>query len=506
MRKIGKALSFAVCCALLLFCSGAGASARANAAESGCRIAVADSLSGDEDAKKMRLQIGEDIAELAKRNLPAAGQVNVRIVEGKTSFDESGELQCSIADFESRAYRPFLVEAYCGVREPWIGYGISGYVFGEETDAGFLKTWYQNPENMGTLRLFGLRFWPDWVTEEEGKAARQTAVSLAAMLTEGGSFDWIYEPVTDLARQEWLDSIGADAVYEDEYAGYLDGYRFDTGEGYLIRISDDQNVYTFYDVLQDVQTAEEAETFLYRERFWKERIYKTLQEEGGAAFDGAILGKDNIPRIEYVLKDDVGSRSMTYGSRDKIVLNRSAFGHLGYWINCILKPKGTHWNQGALVMYFNMVFAEDDYVGDAVKDFARTGAFFSDPAAEDRAADEAVFEYMETLLAQGNRSLNRAFVDACSAAQLFDGLELNASFDTAYREMDSNEGKKVWPGDELTRAQAVSFFAWLTDRYTMEKTLQLCAAKEPDYQMIFGTSCEELKNGWMEWLSSAVEA
>ncbi len=468
--------------------------------EPGCRIETADSLSENADAQKLHGQLEEDIARLKEAGIPAVAELSISIVEGKTAICDDGSLECSVADLTGKAYRPFLVEAWCGVREPWIGYGVSGYIFGEKVDEAFLFSWYRDTGNMGTLRLSGIRFFPEWVTAEEGKAARQTAVSLASMLIEESGFSWIGSPVVDSAKQRWLSSIGVDTVYEDAYTGYLDGYRFDATGDYLIRISDDAASYTFYDPVGGAKNAEEIETFLYRERCGKEKIYRYLREEGGAAFAEVIRKEENIPFIRYTLRKDGESR--LYGDREKIALNGSVFGHLGYWLHSIKKTKGVHWYHGALVTYINMIYAEDDYCGDSIQQLWETGSFFSDDADTGAEADEAVHRNMEAYLSQREISVNRAMVDACAAVSLFEQVPLNQRMDATYIEMYRLKEKDVRSGDELTLIRATSFFAWLTDEYTLEKSLQLCSAKAPDYEKLFGDSYDALKARWQDSLKT----
>ena len=64
---------------------------------------------------------------------------------------------------------------------------------------------------------------------------------------------------------------------------------------------------------------------------------------------------------------------------------------------------------------------------------------------------------------------------------LFEQLPVTDVMDRTYREQYAIPDRELRPGDELTRIQSASFFAWLTDNYTLEKSLELCQAGEPDF-------------------------
>lgn len=500
MKGIIRSFGMGVAMLLVLLCAEMRVSAGSTVAGGDVEIVVQSSLSEKADADDMKEQLEDDISRLRESGVPLSSNFTIYIGEGKTAFRDDGNLDCALSDMKNKSYRPFLTGAYCGVREPWIAYGISGCIFEEKTDKKFLASWYRNTENMDTLRLSGIRFFPEWVTEEEGKAVRQTAVSLASMLIGESGYDWINKPVDDSVKQRWLSSVGVRKNYEDKYAGYLDGYQFEAGEGYLVKISDSASGYTFYDHVDGAKTAEEVETFLYRERYGKEKIYNYLQEEGGSAFEEVIRKKEKIPFIRYTLRNDEESVSKVYGSRDQIALNNSVFGHLGHWLNSVKKTNGSRWSHGAFTTYINMIYAEDDYFGDNVQKFLQTGNFFSNDLDKSGTTDEAVSNYMEKYLAGGDISINRAMVDACAAAELFDKMPLNRGMDVTYQEMYRLKDEEMREGDELTLVQAASFFAWLTDHYSLEKTLQLCISEEPDYADIFHASYDELKMKWQESL------
>lgn len=284
--------------------------------------------------------------------------------------------------------------------------------------------------------------------------------------------------------------------YDENDDEYRSGYEYEISDDYLLKIVGEDADYTFYDFPVGVETAEELANFLFREQYYKEKIYNYLEEEGGETFESVIRQKEKIPFMHYTFRNDEESVSKLY-SRDKIALNNSVDKHLAYWLMSIKKTEGEYWSHDAFVMYINMIYAENDYWGDIIGEFLETGHFTS---AEENETDKAILNYAKTYMEDEAVSPNRAVADACAAVQLFEQLSVTEVMDRTYIEQYAIREAELRPGDELTRIQSTSFFAWLTDHYTLEKSLQLCKAEEPDFEKIFGDSYDTLKERWQESL------
>ena len=126
----------------------------------------------------------------------------------------------------------------------------------------------------------------------------------------------------------------------------------------------------------------------------------------------AIRRKEKIPFMHYTIRNDEERRSMLYDSRDKIALNNSVDKHLAYWLMSIKKTSGKYWSHDAFVMYINMIYAENDYWGDAIGAFLETGHFIS---KEENETDRAILNYAKAYMEDETISANRAVADACAA-------------------------------------------------------------------------------------------
>lgn len=150
----------------------------------------------------------------------------------------------------------------------WISYALSHEE--EKIDIKRLKDYYADVENQATLSLFGARFFPEIVGEEQTKIVEDTAIALwqFAKQQNGQIIENLLVPQEEYASQYctlvngWLKSLGLTAAYENSYeTGYLIRF-YEQAEEVIICL---QNIEIhcpdyYYDIY--VENIDELEAFL----------------------------------------------------------------------------------------------------------------------------------------------------------------------------------------------------------------------------------------------------
>ncbi len=454
------------------------------------------------DREEVCARVEADIVRLKPLGDLAETDLCIAIKE-KTDvpYVENGTLVCTAGDLESGRYRPALVQVLLGIEEPWLYYGISGYFFGDTIEESLLREWYAHGEDMGILRLFGLRFFPEWVTPKEWEIARQTAISLVRWMTEVKREDVRTTPMTDARKQEWLTWLGVDKIYTDPYAGWLDGYRFERSEDFLVQILGEDASYCIYDFVKYGESAQDIETFLYRERHGKEQIYQYLEKEGGRAAGEVFRDREKLPYVRYLIRgEDAGSNKVS--KTKQITLCGCLHGHLFAWEVLAKKQHDVHWANDALLLYLDSVYVQEDYAWEHFREFWENGVLYPGRPEKFAGTDQVILEYAHAYLERNPEvSLNRSMVDAMAAAGVLENRKIGGIFGATYLERHGLSAEQAWPGDTMNRMEAASFYAWLVDSYSLEKTLSLNDIACPDYEEIFGNSYVALVKEWKAYLA-----
>ncbi len=471
---------------------------------SGVRIQITDTDQSGFDQKEACGRVEKDIVRIRQFGETEKTALSVSVREDvSVPYVANDTLVCTAADLKDGRYRPALVQALLETEEPWLYYGISGYVFGDAADEAMLREWYADGEDMGILGLFGLRFFPEWVTQREWEAARQTAISLVRWMTEVKKQDVRTAPLTDGLKQEWLSWLGVDRTYTDPYAGWLEGYRFERSDDFLVRILGEDASYCFYDFVKFGENAQDVETFLYRERYGKEQIYRYLEDEGGDTAGGVFRDRDKLPYIRYSIRGKDAGSNKVYQTKE-IALCGCLHGHLFAWEVLAKKQHNVHWANDALLLYLDSIYAQEDYAQDHFREFWENGVLYPDRPETFAETDKIILDYARSYLEQNrNLSLNRAMVDAMAAAGVLENRKIGGAFGASYIERHDLSEKDAWQGDTLNRMEGASFYAWLVDTFSLEKALLLNDITRPDYEKIFGSSFEALAEEWKAYLANS---
>ncbi|MDD3970821.1 MAG: hypothetical protein PHY13_01225 [Clostridia bacterium] len=166
-----------------------------------------------------------------------------------------------------------IVEAMSSIDDHWLLHGITGSVLEITIDQNQLQTYYSNPDNLNTLDFFGMRFMYEF-NGEESAYAKHTAIALYKYIKDKNGFNSIvsFNPqiqikVTKDMKNEWLESIGVNNIYDSMYDGLFNGYRFNKKGDFDITIISSFAEYNI--VMQEderflLSSIDNVELFLYK--------------------------------------------------------------------------------------------------------------------------------------------------------------------------------------------------------------------------------------------------
>lgn len=123
---------------------------------------------------------------------------------------------CTLSDLDKGNYKPYLMQAFYNLKQPWTAFGITQNISSKGVDSTDLKKHYSVKENLVDLTLFGGCFLKDISREEDYKVAVSTSSQLVDYLVKNKKTDqMIKETIGKKEKQDWLTSIGVKEKYSE---------------------------------------------------------------------------------------------------------------------------------------------------------------------------------------------------------------------------------------------------------------------------------------------------
>jgi len=380
----------------------------------------------------------------------------------------------------------------------WLQEAIILSAAGVEPDIDMLVDFYESADDFSMLRLFPTRFCKTLCSTEELMISTHTALSLANFILQKESKEALFEYITDQTRTDWLNYIGVQREYSDPYDGFLDAF---TIKGLNPMIAEAHNAtfnFRTYSVPHSpplgFDTASRMETFLYREMHGIEYISEWLNANAGE-------------KLSFVKTPDMvtyqNGEHIRHGAaypKSQLIHLANTIGHLHEYIHIILyTPYG--WLNEGLAVYLSEIVYPSHYRRILFEEYGLR-VFLSDESIRKYESLIRDTYYMYTGNELSYPPDMRALIDTFSLILLFDDddwLREYFIFRPIYILDRLNlNGNNI--GNEMSRYEAASFVAYLTDVYSFEKLLQL-AEPWAVFESVFGKNYEELRSDWIKSLS-----
>ena len=415
---------------------------------------------------------------------------------------------------DSRTFAEDLLGATAGISEYWIRSGLVSLALGEQPDQAKLQNWYSNTDDLDMAGLFIARFMEDWATEEEREIARMSAASLAqyALEVERIQPDKLEELVNNDVRTRWLQSLGVDRTVTYPYDGLFTGFLYSQKSDCQLFVKTDSMDFC----LNRIPTQEyfdevsDAEFLIYDAYYGRKALVEYILSEAPSVQQ--LMNPDETITIEVKeLEDRLG-----YTSGNKITINRSSvyydplheIVHTFDWnasLNSVWMVEGFAEYLGTLLPIYpqtaqRCIFEDlSGWVNEVGKSLAPGTSYwyFLDP--------EQLEAAKQWYLAQGGRMETEEVVDP----RLFTDA---VAFVTIYR--DAHDGARGLPigkkykilvpgldlkgqeGLELSYTSAASFIAWMCDKYSLNRVLDVYV-NHAENGLLDGKSYSELKSEWI---------
>ncbi|MCL1820952.1 MAG: hypothetical protein FWG36_09910 [Oscillospiraceae bacterium] len=412
-------------------------------------------------------------------------------------------------DYET-IFNSLLEDSRLSSSEKWLATAVNQNALGGEPNVDMLANYYQTADNLNLLRLFDTRFAEQLNTDDELNIATHTAQSIARHIIDTKGADALFNPLSDIDRNVWLQSIGVEREYADPYGGYLD--RYSVTDFNPLKITSNEAFYTIEPFSFDrvpafeFDTAERIELFLYREAFGKEYIMNWLRENSAEGFSVVIP-----PVVQLQYRTDKDALTSKVGKRT-ITLNRTA-DHLHEYVHTILPlTLGVlAWNNEGFAEYLAEFITPFSYKKEfyeiLYKEYSLGDIFFFEE--QSKAADALIRE--RYIRYTGNNDIvpldMRSLYDAVSSVMTSDvGDFLREDcillLKPIIQILNLQRPEAIAdPGNKLSYLEAASFIAYLCDTYSLETTIQIARKENPDMLAVFGKDYNTLLGDWIEFLN-----
>ncbi len=415
---------------------------------------------------------------------------------------------------DSRTFAEDLLGATAGISEYWIRSGLVSLALGEQPDQAKLQNWYLNTDDLDMAGLFIARFMEDWATEEEREIARMSAASLVqyALEVEKIQPDKLEEQVNNDVRTRWLQSLGVDRTVTYPYDGLFTGFLYSQKSDCQLFVKTDSMDFC----LNRIPTQEyfdevsDTEFLIYHAYYGRQALVEYILSEAPSI--SHLMNADEAITIEVKeLEDQLG-----YTIGNTITINRSSV----YYDPLHEIVHTFDWNAALNSIWMVEGFAE--YLGTLLPIYPQTAqrCIFEDLSGRVNEVGKSLApgtsywyfldpEQLEAAkqwyLAQGGRMETEEVVDP----RLFTDA---VAFATIYR--DAHDGARGLPigkkykiivpgldlkgqeGLELSYTSAASFIAWMCDKYSLDRVLDVYVNHAED-GLLDGKSYSELKSEWI---------
>ena len=396
-------------------------------------------------------------------------------------------------------YTAMLTDERLASADHWVQEAVLQGAADARPDFSVLTAFYESADDLAMLRLFPTRFCDSMNTDDELAIAAQTAHSLANFILQNMGVKALFEPVTDEVKTEWLHSIGVMREYTDPYEGYLDALIV-TGLNPLVAEYENATftLYAYADPYSPAlgfDTAARIESFLFREMHGIEYINGWLAENAGSNYNLVVIPN----QVKYLNGADI-----RYGYADRrrqTVYHANTIGHLHEYIHIILS-RYPGWRSEGFAVYLSEIVYPYHYRRILFEEYG-LGVYLGDDSIEKYGAfiREQYARYSGGVLEYPHDM--RALIDTFALALLSDEDDGHLSdyfiFMPIYK-LDnlSLTGDDI--GNEMSRYEAASFIAFLSDVYSFETTLRMVETWV-SLESIFGKSYDELRSDWIAWLN-----
>lgn len=482
-------------------------------------ITIADNLVEPVQPQELIDQLTSRFLSLSESSPVPLSQPATVIILSTPSLGEcysAGNLVFVAPDgLDSRSFAEDLVGATAGINEYWIRSGLISLALGEQPDPAKLQSWYLTTDDLDMTGLFIARFMEEWATEEEHEIARMSAASLVQYALEEEKIqpDKLEEQVNNDVRTRWLQSLGVDRTVTYPYDGLFTGFLYSHKKGCQLFIKADKMNFC----LNRIPTQEyfdevsEAEFLIFNAYYGRKALVDYIHSEAPSVRH--LTNPEETITIQVTeLYDRLG-----YISGNTVTINRSSvyFDPLHEIVHTF------DWNQG---FSFNTTWLGEgfaEYLGKLLPIYPQTAkrCIFEDLSGRVNEIgkspepgtsfwyflDPEQFEAAKQwYLAQGGRMETeevvdpRLFTDAFSFATIYRdangarGIPIGKKYEALNPSFDS-EGQE---GLELSYTSAASFLAWMCDKYSLDRVLDVYV-NHAENGLLDGKSYNELKSEWI---------
>jgi len=481
-------------------------------------IIIADNLIEPVEPQVLADQVISHFLSLSESSPVALNQPTTVTVLSTPNVGEcysTGNLVFVAPDsLDSRTFAEELVGATAGISEYWIRSGLVSLALGEQPDQAKLQNWYLNTDDLDMAGLFIARFMEDWATEEEREIARMSAASLVqyALEVEKIQPDKLEEQVNNDVRTRWLQSLGVDRTVTYPYDGLFTGFLYSQKSNCQLFVKTDSMDFC----LNRIPTQEyfdevsDAEFLIYHAYYGRQALVEYILSEAPSI--SHLMNPDETITIEVKeLEDRLG-----YTIGNTITINRSSV----YYDPLDMIVHTFDWNERLSnnQVWLSVGFAE--YLGKLLPIYPQTAkrCIFEDLSGQIHGSDsvapgtsycyfldpEQLEAAKQWYLAQGGRMETeevvdpRLFTDAVAFATIYRDAngQRTVPMGIKFKALNPDFNPEGQEGLELSYTSAASFVAWMCDKYSLDRVLDVYV-NHAENGLLDGKSYSELKSEWI---------
>ena len=338
----------------------------------GMTIGVLKDIYTDEELIQVFDKVSADVELLNDINDISGEVLNLYILEETINggtYLSGNKIFTTIKDFENNTYLIGLSQWGLGLEGQWKNIGIQGILSEKNIDSSELENYYTNCEDMNILGLLETRFLEEYNTDQELEVAIDTSVALTSFIISEYGYSELKTGVSASVIQEWLNSIGVNREYNNEYIEVLSKVKFEKTENFDIKaITEDVTYYITY-MKEDLARAHDIEKVIYRDIIWRRTLIDLIKNKAPQYYSkyyeltkfNIIFGSERVN--SYALVNEEGLSKVTLSKVNS---------HAHEDVHIILGHSGdNHWCHEGLAEYLSYVAtpSEISYTNDLLLPF-----------------------------------------------------------------------------------------------------------------------------------------
>lgn len=473
------------------------------------KLSIGDTIYDPDEATEFYKCVKEDINLVAnvfgdERIVPVSFYLVEEPYDGGC-YARGNRVYCTIEDVREKNYRLPLMQACLSLTEPWMVEGAAAYVFSEEQDDQVLLEYYTSTEDIDILGLFGAYFYPEFASEEEMKVAKGTAASIATYIIDKHGIDSFFESNETSYRQEWLQSIGVDREYFDEYSSTLGGLLYSHTKDYPLIIRANKAEFYFQIIPEYMDTVEQIKTVIIDALEGSEFVMEYIRVNAPRNYKRLSENFEGVVRYYFVT--DTWKGYMGTADADFKVIEARHGSVIIHELTHIFIPGSfskSIWQFEGIAEYFNYNVYPTQTLKETYYEYLTWD--FSGSDNRSKALSLCQDYYLSHApLPESPQDMEIGLLFEAFAVIPITHPELR--FDTKlYRSVLEVRGRSDngVVGNELTYQQAYLFISYLIDNYSLDTVLDFCQ-DGADFKTIFGDSYESLKAQWIDSIAKAYE-